>query len=269
MFLIVGNGSLGNAFYECFLDEFEGNQIDLMSSRELEELSQNQLQELIKNYKLILWCARDAGTPTSTIRSDSLWNRVQFTLLAIRWSGKFIFTSSAGSIYGNDTDFPSRENSRLNPVDQYGELKRVHELQLIQNSRTVGFQFLILRIGNIFTLNERQPGIIGAILRSIQNQESFNLQWGHQTRDFIFLEEVAQMSFQLILKNLTGIFNVASGISYSMFDVIKKFERYFRKDCKYILINEAPIIRKSEISILKILNAGITKPRNLDQILLG
>ena len=127
---------------------------------------------------------------------------------------------------------------------------------------------MIARVTNVFTVDKNDRGIIGSVLRSIENRENFVLQWGFQTRDFICLEDLTTILVQLISLKQQGIFNIGSGVSLYMFDVIGKFEHFYQKKSNYVLDGSIPLIPRSEVVISKLLKTGIPQPRTIDMCLL-
>ena len=266
--LVIGSGVIGKATHQKLLSFGISSEVALISSRLLEAQSDLQTLNLIRETNLIIWTARDAGAPRELGNSSPLWDRLQRILTQIHWRGKFVFASSAGAIYGNDTEFPSSETSRQFPVEPYGRIKKLHEMDLIENARTGEFEILIARVTNVFTVDKNDRGIIGSVLRSIENRENFVLQWGFQTRDFICLEDLTTILVQLISLKQQGIFNIGSGVSLNMFDVIGKFEHFYQKKSNYVLDGSIPLIPRSEVVISKLLKTGIPQPRTIDMCLL-
>jgi nucleoside-diphosphate-sugar epimerase len=265
--LVIGSGLVGQNLAGSFQTHLLPDELKVFSSRWLTSQDNLMLEDLISGSDVILWSARDAGLPSDGINSEKLWERIQNLLQRSQWAGKFVYLSSAGSIYGDGTDGPYSESSDTNPVDVYGALKLKHEDQLKNNAAKCGFEYLILRISNIFTLTPEDVGIVGAILRSMQTKEAFNLMWGLQTRDFIHLSDVCKATIELWKKDAVGIFNVASGSSISILNLVSKLEFKYHKQSFYTLQKEIPPIIRSEILIEKLITLTNWKPESIDEYL--
>jgi len=265
--LVIGSGEVGNALFNGLITLGTTRDVAHQSSRALMGQSDEIVRSLVAGTEIILWCARDSGIPGDSRNSIELWERLQQVIIEINWTGKFVFTSSAGAIYGNETEFPSSEGSRKVPVDTYGRLKKRHEEGLIANSEIGSFTYLIARITNIFTFDKGDKGILGSIIRSIQDQETFVLQWGQQSRDFIHLDDVVRILLELISQDYSGVFNLGSGLSITIFDLIEKMETFYRNKCTYQLETAIPAIPRSEVAISKLLKTGIKRARTIDECL--
>jgi len=152
-------------------------------------------------------------------------------------------------------------------LDNYGSLKLYHETQLLINSHESGFIPLILRLSNLFSLTPSDPGIIGATLKSMETKEPFKLIWGYQTRDFIHIDEVSKLTLELLKSNASGVFNVASGFSTSILDLIGQLENIYNQKSYYTIEEGFPVVRYSKISIEKLVSQIKRYPRTLSNTL--
>lgn len=143
--------------------------------------------------------------------------RIAEMLEAIRlWSPntKFVHFSSA-AVYGNPVNSPVVETCRIKPLSPYGWHKFHAENICIESHEMFGLQTMSLRVFSAFG-----PGLKKQIFWDIYNKalnskrlELFGT--GDETRDFIFVDDIAKAVLSLIER---GCFdgravNVANGMS--------------------------------------------------------
>lgn len=137
---------------------------------------------------------------------------------------KFVFLSSAGTVYG-DVDSYSGENNSLNPINIYGLQKVFFEnLIKIKHYESNQLPFLILRVSNPygrFQDPKKNQGIIPILIKKAINKEDF-IFWGNvdALRDFIFMDDFLTASYLSITTQIMETINIASGISTSIKQVI-------------------------------------------------
>lgn len=155
-------------------------------------------------------------------------------LEAARLNGvkKVVFSSSA-AIYGNHEGLCT-ENMHSVPTSPYGMSKRIGELYCQQYSVVYGIDTVCLRYFNVYGARQNPNGPYAAAVARFKHQMSNNLPItifgdGMQTRDFIPVEEVALANATLaMLEGSQGeIFNVATGKSVNLFEIIEMLKQDF------------------------------------------
>jgi UDP-glucose 4-epimerase len=148
---------------------------------------------------------------------------------------RIVFTSSGGAVYGPTNEFLISENHPKNPISSYGITKLAQEKYLSLFSRKYGMQFCILRMGNPFgpgqELNNAQ-GIIPKFMRKIIDGKAIDI-WGDgkTIRDFFYVNDACEA---LILGgeyelDYPRVFNIGSGVGYSIVSIIEKIENIVGK----------------------------------------
>jgi UDP-glucose 4-epimerase len=144
----------------------------------------------------------------------------------------FILASTGGAIYGEQEYFPADENHPILPECPYGISKRAGELYLDYYARTYGLQTRSLRFANVYGPRQNPKGEAGVVAifseRIIAGQTLTVNGDGGQTRDFIFVRDVAEAvrlvadnSIQTSSKKGTfQIFNVGCSVETSINELI-------------------------------------------------
>ncbi len=139
---------------------------------------------------------------------------------------RYIFISSGGTVYGNANQRPSQEEDELLPCGWHGFAKAAAE-NLVRRFGTLGVDFTILRPSNIygFPLHSGPPRLIPYLLDSIYEGRSFEIRGdGTALKDYLHLEDFLAAMGEVIQQQLSGVFNIAAGKSYSISEVIQLVE---------------------------------------------
>ncbi len=212
--LVVGAGRIGQRITKNY--NSLNMQTTNISSRLAHQIQGEPLSDLLSNFDTIVWCGRDAGTHSNKNNSRDKFHEVLKLILIKNWSGYFVYLSSAGDVYGEFRGWAFSEEDDPHPITNYGKLKLEHENDLLMVASTVKMKVLIARVSNIYDLSESDTGIVGAILRGLNARKIVTIEGGHQTRDFVHLDDVIKTLGELTIQHAEGIFNIVSGVSFSI-----------------------------------------------------
>lgn len=153
-------------------------------------------------------------------------------LQAMRQAGvkKIVFSSSA-TVYGTPKSLPITEDQPLSAANPYGASKIAIEVLCESFAKTDGFDVIILRYFNPYGPGEAHlpeshaiPNFIEAAIK----KEPIPLYWkGEQTRDFIYVEDLAAAHIAVL--PLTGyqVFNVGTNNGTKIIDVVNELSDIF------------------------------------------
>jgi nucleoside-diphosphate-sugar epimerase len=182
-------------------------------------------------------------------------------ILELKKIGRFIFLSSAGTVYGNGSGI-YRETDVLEPVNIYGLQKMYFEnLIRIKHIETKGIPFVIARISNPYggyQDPQKTQGIIGILINKAIEKKPVEI-WVDldSERDYIYISDMLQLIYSLSVDPvpLNEIYNLASGVCTTLRDVIRMVEKStaIKIDIQYIKI-DASTINSTQINITKLNN---------------
>jgi nucleoside-diphosphate-sugar epimerase len=142
----------------------------------------------------------------------------------------FIFSSSA-AVYGNKKD-KCEETDKPNPKSAYAKSKLQGEELCKHYAQEYGIKTASLRYFNVYGKGQNPNGDYAAVVAKFKHNLENNKPLvifgdGKQTRDFIHASKVAQANIQIAMQeNLSGeIFNIASGKSINLFELIEQLEK--------------------------------------------
>jgi UDP-glucose 4-epimerase len=136
---------------------------------------------------------------------------------------KFIFSSSGGTIYG-ECKKPAREGDPEVPLSPYGVAKLATEKYIQAYAALYGMKYTIFRYSNVYGPRQDPRGEAGVISiftdRFLNDESAFIFGNGRQTRDFVYVGDVAQANVLALTKGRNEIFNIGTARETS---VVKLF----------------------------------------------
>ncbi|MBC1554023.1 NAD-dependent epimerase/dehydratase family protein [Listeria booriae] len=135
---------------------------------------------------------------------------------------RFVFASSA-AVYGNNADLPLNEESQKQPRSPYGMSKSICEQYLSLNEDMDGFPYCALRFANVYGNKRRaKKDVISNFWDELAHQKAPTIFGnGKQTRDFIFVEDIAEALILAIDIKKSGVYNVSTNEQTSINEVFQ------------------------------------------------
>ena len=146
---------------------------------------------------------------------------------AARKSGvkKVIFASSGGVVYGEQKEFPAVEDHPTNPISPYGVAKLMSEKYLYYYYVQYGISYVAFRYANVYGPRQNPHGEAGVVAifinRMLAEEQPVINGTGKQTRDYVYVKDVAELNLRALRSNASDSFNVGTGVET---DVNKLFE---------------------------------------------
>jgi UDP-glucose 4-epimerase len=151
---------------------------------------------------------------------------------------KVIFSSSGGEIYGEQEVFPAPESHPTKPLSPYGISKLCAEHYLSYFQRISGIQVVSLRYGNVYGPRqdpEGEAGVVAIFIRKMLNNEQPIINGnGRQTRDFVFVDDVAEANLVAMRQDSQGVYNVGTGIETSINELFRILAGLTGSSCKEV-----------------------------------
>ena len=139
---------------------------------------------------------------------------------------KFILASTGGAIYGEQDYFPADEKHPARPVSIYGADKLATERYLYVFNQDCGLNVVCLRYANVYGPRQNslgEAGVVAIFTSRMQKGEQATINGdGLQTRDYVFVGDVARINMMALSLSGFHILNVGTGIENS---VVALFDR--------------------------------------------
>ncbi|MBS3926345.1 MAG: NAD-dependent epimerase/dehydratase family protein [Nitrosarchaeum sp.] len=213
-----------------------------------------KILENSKNFDVVIHLAAKSDVTESIIHPDDTINvNLNGTKNVLRCCvqnkiKKIIFASSA-AVYGDHDDIIS-EKSITKPLSPYGKSKLDAENEIIRYGKENNLQYCMLRIFNVYGKgqNDNYAGVITRFLKNISDNKPLVIYGdGKQTRDFVSVYDVVDAFECAILSKDSETYNIASGNSISINELVdiildsyeKKIETIYREQKKGDIKNSA------------------------------
>jgi UDP-glucose 4-epimerase len=127
-----------------------------------------------------------------------------------------VFASSGGATYGDTDVIPTPESHPQRPVSCYGAAKAASEIYLGVYRANHGIKVTALRYSNVYGPRQDPHGEAGVVAifcgRLLEGKPCTIYGDGGQTRDYVFVGDVARANLLAAEKRFDGPLNVGTGI---------------------------------------------------------
>jgi dTDP-L-rhamnose 4-epimerase len=131
------------------------------------------------------------------------------------------------------------EASKIHPSSYYGITKQVQEQMVILATRLKNINGFALRYQNVYgpgqSLKNPYTGILSIFSRlALQNEKINIFEDGLESRDFVYIDDIANATIKCLDPNLQGqhILNVGSGVAVSVMEVAKEIVSYLKSNAE-------------------------------------
>lgn len=138
---------------------------------------------------------------------------------------KLVFLSSGGTVYGEGTGKPFKEDDPTNPICSYGIVKLAVEKYIQMYHQLYGVPYAILRVSNPYgpgQLGDKPQGVVSIFLDRIKRDQPIEI-WGDgsTSRDFIHIDDVKMaIASAMSSSSKQSLINIGSGELVSIQDLI-------------------------------------------------
>ena len=160
-------------------------------------------------------------------------------LEAVRASGRptrFIFSSTGGALYGDFVTPPNIEEYPKDPESPYGIAKLSAELYLAYYARVHRVDTVALRYANVYGPRQDPHGEAGVVAifcnRILTKQPLTVFGDGQQTRDYVFVKDVARANLAAATRELPAParldargFNIGTGVETTVVELAETLQR--------------------------------------------
>ena len=132
----------------------------------------------------------------------------------------FVFLSTGGAIYGEQEQFPCSESHPKQPISVYGASKLASEIYLELWQRVYALDFATLRLANVYGPRQNphgEAGVVAIFCNALLSGLPVKIYGdGSQTRDYIFVQDVAEAVVKAATSKVNGTFNIGTGVETSV-----------------------------------------------------
>ena len=171
-----------------------------------------------------------SAAPSRTRHYDAAVNvgGTAVMLEAARAAGtrRFLLASTGGAIYGDCDRLPTPEDAPAAPISPYGASKAAAETYLALYRRLHGLSTCSLRLANVYGPRQDplgEGGVVAIYCHAAANSNVARVFGdGRQTRDFVYVGDVAAAFIAASESDVPGPYNVGTGEETSVLQLLER-----------------------------------------------
>jgi UDP-glucose 4-epimerase len=144
---------------------------------------------------------------------------------SVRAGVKKVIFASSGATYGEPERLPVDETTPQNPDSPYGITKMVAERYLRFYRREHGLDFTSLRYGNVYGPRQDasgEAGVVAIFLNRFIAEQGVKIFWdGEQTRDYVYVEDIADLNVMALERGGGGCYAIGTNIRTSVNEIYR------------------------------------------------
>jgi len=169
---------------------------------------------------------------------------------------KVLFASSGGAGYDDSAPFPTPENHPPNPISPYGIAKMATEMYLKYYSAAYNIPYVALRLANVYGPRQNNQGEAGVVAifctKLIKGEKPVVNGDGLQTRDYVYVEDVAHAFMKALVKEESDYINIATSEETNVIELFELVASEIGSDNQFISgPGKAGEVRRSCLGIQK------------------
>jgi len=132
---------------------------------------------------------------------------------------------------------PTTEESKIHPTSVYGITKQSQEQLVLTVCKSLGIMAVGYRYQNVYgpgqSLSNPYTGILSIFSTRIKNGNSINIfEDGKETRDFVYIEDVADATILGLEKNAANgqVYNVGTGVATDVITVASTLSKFYNRE---------------------------------------
>ena len=221
--IVVDNLSTGKIENTKNSDVFYN--IDIRDEGKLTDVFKEHKFDFVIHQAAQVSVSKSIANPIEDLSINTIGS-INLIKLCRQFSVKKIIIASTAAIYGNKTLLPIKESDELSPICPYGISKMAMEFYI----KCSGLNYGIFRYSNVYGPRQYQSaesGVISIFCNNIQNEKSHIVFGdGEQTRDFIYVEDVAKAIYNYCNSDFNNqILNLSSNTSITINQLISNINK--------------------------------------------
>ncbi|MCD4783602.1 MAG: NAD-dependent epimerase/dehydratase family protein [Candidatus Eremiobacteraeota bacterium] len=235
-------------------DLSSGNRENVNKKAEFHHLNINdpKVEDIFKNNKIDVVNHHAAQIDVRKSVADPVFDATSNVLGIIRLLEycrkydvpRFIFSSTAGAIYGEPEYIPADEKHPIRPLAPYGVSKFCGERYIQYYHDLFDQDYVILRYPNVYGPRQDPHGEAGVVAifsgLLLEGKQPKIFGSGEATRDYLFVGEIVRANLIVLDKGTNKLMNLGTGIETSVNDLFGKMRDIIGADVEAIHMPDRP-----------------------------
>jgi len=209
-------------------------QCDLLDRPSMEKVFQNGRIEVVSHHAAQIDVRRSVTDPLYDA-SVNILGLINLMECCVKYGvSRIIFASSGGAIYGEQDSFPADETHATRPISPYGISKLSSEHYLYYYSTVFGIDAVSLRYSNVYGPRQNPHGEAGVVAiftsKTLRGEPTLINGDGKQTRDYVYVGDVARANLVALRSGGFHAFNVGTGVETDVNEISRLIRLYSEND---------------------------------------
>ncbi len=195
----------------------------------VEELLRRERIEVLNHHAAQIDLRYSVTHPEEDARQNILGSLRLYEAACRAGVRRIIFASTGGAIYGEQREFPAEETHPTAPIAPYGVSKLAAEKYLECYVRLYGIEAVILRYTNVYGPRQNPKGEAGVVAiflgKLLAGEPPLIYGDGEQTRDYIYVEDVARANLAALEPAASGVYNCSTGVETSVNALLRMLQQ--------------------------------------------
>lgn len=214
--VVMDNLSTGNpSFLPSQLSFYEAD----ITSESIKKIFEKELPDVVIHQAAQVDVSKSIKQPSFDAHTNII-GTIMLLEACKEYKVKKIVYASSCAVYGETGDVSINECLPVKPISFYGISKYTPEVYLKLFYEQFGLQYTILRYANVYGPRQTpkgEGGVVSIFLEKLKQQESFVIFGdGQQTRDFVYVKDVAEANILALNKGNNETINIGTNTKTSI-----------------------------------------------------
>lgn len=196
---------------------------DITNEKALDEVFKTEKPEIVMHHAAQINVQNSLTNPNLDAKVNIV-GTVNVLQSCVRHHAKKIIYPSSAAVYGEPQYLPVDEEHVLNPLSPYGISKHTPEHYIKMAKDLFNLEYSILRYANVYGPRQDaqgEGGVVSIFIDQLLNGEPIMIFGdGQQTRDFIYVEDIAAANLLAMEKGSNEIINISMNSQTSVKDLL-------------------------------------------------
>ncbi|MFO7768691.1 MAG: NAD-dependent epimerase/dehydratase family protein, partial [bacterium] len=201
---------------------FEG---DIRDAERVEDVFRSFRPDVLDHHAAQMDVRRSVADPRFDAEVNILGSLTLLDACVRHGTGRVIFASTGGAIYGEQERFPADEGHPADPVSPYGAAKLAAEKYLNVYHTLHGLSYAALRYGNVYGPRQNPFGEAGVVAifthMLLEGEEPVINGDGLQTRDYVYVGDVVAANLAALEGTGSLVVNIGTGRETTVVDIYR------------------------------------------------